>query len=45
MGYPKPIPVLKAKDVKYFEQHLENFQLTPQQRQFYEDARKKFKRS
>jgi hypothetical protein len=40
MGYPEPVPAIKAKNVKKFEEKLANFKLTPEQKEFY---RKSFK--
>lgn len=36
MGYPEPVPAIKAKNVKKFEEKLANFKLTPEQRKEYE---------
>jgi len=40
MGYPEPVPAIKAKNVADFEERLANFQLTKAQKDFY---RKTFK--
>ncbi len=42
MAYPEPVPVLKAKDFAQFERRLENFSLTPEQKEFYREAFKRF---
>jgi len=43
VAYPEPIPALKAKDAEKFEKNLEEFKLNSAQRQFYREARKRFK--
>ena len=41
MGYPEPVPAIKAKNVKDFERRLKNFSLTQEQIERY---RKNFQR-
>ena len=43
MAYPEPIPALKAKDAKKFEKKLDKFSLNSAQKEFYKEARKRFK--
>jgi hypothetical protein len=43
MAYPEPIPRLSRKESEEFLENLENFKLTPEQRQFYKEARERFK--
>lgn len=43
MAYPNPIPRLNEKETKQFLERLENFKLTPEQQEFYRDARLRFK--
>ena len=45
MAYPEPIPVLKAKDAKKFEEKLDKFSLNSPQKKFYKQARKRFNKS
>ena len=45
MAYPEPTPVIKGKDVKIFLKRLEEFELTPAQKEFYKDAVKIYRRS
>jgi hypothetical protein len=42
MAYPEPIPAIKAKDAKKFDERLESFQLTAEQKAFYKKARANF---
>jgi hypothetical protein len=39
---PPPIPMLGPKESKYFFKQLEDFKLTPEQIEFYRDARRRF---
>lgn len=39
---PPPIPILGPKETEEFLENLENFKLTPEQQEFYRDARRKF---
>lgn len=43
MAYPEPIPALKSKDAKEFDKKLKDFSLNSAQKEFYRDARKRFK--
>jgi hypothetical protein len=45
MAYPEPTPILKGKDAQEFLKRLANFKLTPEQREFYRDARKRYRKS
>ena len=42
MAYPEPIPVLKGKDAKKFEDRLKNFSLSEAQIAKYSKANKRF---
>ena len=42
MAYPEPVPAIKAKDAEKFDEKLESFQLTAEQKAFYKRAREKF---
>ena len=41
MGYPEPVPAIKAKNVEEFEKRLAEFKLTEQQKKFYREMFKK----
>lgn len=41
MGYPEPVPAIKAKNVEEFERRLANFSLTEEQKEFYREMFKK----
>jgi hypothetical protein len=43
MAYPEPIPALKVKDAEAFMKRLECFELSAQQKQFYTEARARFR--
>jgi hypothetical protein len=43
MAYPEPVPALKAKDAKSFEEKLDEFSLSSAQKEFYKKGRKLFK--
>lgn len=44
MAYPEPIPAITAKrDAKNFEKRLDDFKLTSAQKDFYKQARGRFK--
>jgi hypothetical protein len=45
MAYPEPTPALKGKDAQEFLIRLANFKLTSEQKKFYKDARKEYRRS
>lgn len=42
MAYPEPIPAIRGKSIKQFEEKLDNFALTPEQVAFYKVAKKRF---
>jgi hypothetical protein len=42
MAYPEPIPILKKKESREFEERLKNFSLTEEQVRKYARAKKKF---
>ena len=44
MAYPEPTPILKGKAAEEFLERLDNFKLTPEQKEFYRDARKLYRR-
>jgi hypothetical protein len=39
MAYPEPIPEIRGKDAKEFLKRLENFSLTPAQKELYKGCR------
>lgn len=44
MAYPEPIPELKGKDAKEFNERLSKFKLTSKQRKFLKDAHEYYQR-
>jgi len=44
MAYPEPIPALNAKHSKQFMKKLDEFKLDDQQKEFYKEARERFKK-
>jgi hypothetical protein len=42
MAYPEPIPVLKGKDAKDFDEKLNNFSLSEDQVRKFAEAKKRF---
>lgn len=42
MAYPEPIPVLKGKEARKFEERLKNFSLSEEQVIKYKKAKEKF---
>jgi hypothetical protein len=45
MAYPEPTLILKGKAAREFLVRLANFKLTSEQKKFYKDARKEYRRS
>jgi len=43
MAYPEPIPALNADDAEAFMKRLECFGLSARQKQFYTEARARFR--
>jgi len=43
MTYPEPIPAIKKKDCRKFDENLRNFSLSTEQVRMYAAAKKKFK--
>jgi hypothetical protein len=43
MAYPEPVPALKAKEAKSFEEKLDKFSLNSTQKEFYKKGRSLFK--
>jgi hypothetical protein len=43
MAYPEPVPALNAKETREFIKNLDEFKLTPKQKEFYRDTRAKLK--
>jgi hypothetical protein len=44
MAYPEPTPILRGRHAKESLERLEEFKLTPWQRQFYGDARESYRK-
>ncbi len=42
MAYPEPIPVLKSKEAKEFENRLDSFKLSGAQKELYRQAIERF---
>jgi hypothetical protein len=38
MAYPEPLPILRGKDARHFLRKLREFELTPEQREFWRGA-------
>jgi len=45
MGYPKPVPAIKARNIEEFEKKLANFKLTEKQKEFYREMFKKIEKN
>lgn len=45
MAYPEPIPEIKSKNSKKFQERLDDFELSESQRRYYKEAFAAFKRS
>ncbi len=44
MSYPEPVPTLRGEDAREFERRLKSFKLTPEQKEFYANAREIFEK-
>jgi hypothetical protein len=44
MAYPDPTEELKGKQAVEFQKRLDNFKLSPKQKEFYKDAKKLYKK-
>jgi len=42
MAYPEPTPVIKGKDAEIFLKRLEEFELTPAQKELYRGVKKRY---